>query len=77
MNCALSGAFFLGVHASGRVVYFVDHMTEFDTCPCDMADFGDYSGISSLIEEVGLPIAEAEYHFSYEQFSVPEMSHIA
>ena len=49
----------------------------FDVPSCDLADYGDHTGMSKLITEVGLPIHDSEYWYSNESVDVPDMVRLA
>ena len=49
----------------------------FDSPASDLYDFGDHTGLTALIQEVGLMIQDHEYWNSNEPTEVPAMKRIA
>lgn len=56
---------------------FIPMFNQLDIPAIDLVDYGDHSGMQSLIEEAGLPLEDNEYYFSNEPFEFPEMEIIA
>ena len=49
----------------------------YDVPSVDLADFGDHTGITKLIDESGLSIEDQEYWNSFEPLEVPAMTRLA
>ena len=49
----------------------------FDSPAADLCDFGDHTGLTALINEVGLMIQDHEYWHTNEELDIPVMKRLA
>lgn len=52
-------------------------INNFDCPAADLYDFGDHTGLTALIQEVGLMIQDQEYWSSNESVDIPKMQRLA
>ena len=72
------GGFFVVCLSIERCTSNKPQMTNNFDCPAaDLCDFGDHTGLTALIQEVGLMIQDHEYWSTNESVEIPLMQRLA